>query len=142
MRVDRLVSNVDRVVNNNAQRATPEVLRRVSLFVWIYIGVVAATLAVLALLSVVSPDDATSDGWGHAVIVGAFAVLLAVRMRAARRGDEGALKAVGIIASVLLAVNVVEALIPGFLPGWMRIEMIGIAALMLAIVVSVFRPRR
>lgn len=31
---------------------------------------------------------------------------------------------------MLFLVNVVEILIPGFLPTWMRIEMIGIAALM------------
>ncbi len=58
-------------------------------------------------------------------------------MRSARTGNRGGLLAVGIISAVLLLVNVVEILIPGFLPMWMRIEMIGIAALMAGPVVLV-----
>lgn len=96
----------------------------------VYVLVVLATIAALIIMSVVSPHLATGHAWGHAVIVAVFAVLLPLRMRSARTGDRGGLRAVGVICAVLILVNVVEILIPGFLPTWMRIEMIGIAALM------------
>ncbi len=35
--------------------------------------------------------------------------------------------------------NVVEALIPGFLPTWMRVQMVGVAVLMAVIVLLVIR---
>lgn len=96
----------------------------------VYVLVVLATIAALIIMSAVSPHHATDHAWGHALIVAVFAVLLPLRMRSARRGDGGGLRAVGMICAVLFLVNVVEILIPGFLPTWMRIEMIGIAALM------------
>jgi hypothetical protein len=99
-----------------------------------YVAVVIATLAVLALLGVTGSDAATSSAWIHAAIVAWFAVLLPLRLRAARGGSERGRWAVAIIAAVSLAANVVEATLPGLFPAWMRIEMIGIAALMLAIV--------
>jgi uncharacterized membrane protein len=70
-----------------------------------------------------------------------FAVLLLVRLRAARRGDRRAHTAVGVIAVALVVVNVVEALVPGFFPGWMRIEMVGIAVLMAMVAYLVLRSR-
>ena len=110
----------------------------------VYVLVVLATIAALIILTVVSPRLATEAAWGHAVIVAVFAVLLPLRMRSARAGNRGWLLAVGVISAVLLLVNVVEILIPGFLPTWMRIEMIGIAALMafsVALVVKIAAPR-
>jgi hypothetical protein len=95
----------------------------------VYVLVVLATIAALIVMSAVSPHLATDHAWGHAVIVAMFAVLLPIRLRSARAGDRGGLRAVGIISAVLFLVNVVEILIPGFLPSWMRIEMIGVAAL-------------
>jgi hypothetical protein len=109
--------------------------------VGVYVVVVLATIVTLAILSGVDSGQATQDAWGHAVVVGVFAVVLPVRLRAARRGSRSACVAVSVIATVLLAVNLVEALIPGFLPAWMRIEMIGIAALMAAVAVLVLRGR-
>jgi hypothetical protein len=73
------------------------------------------------------------------VIVVVFAVLLPLRLRAARKGSADALRAVAIIASVLLAVNVVEAALPHAFPGWMRIEMVVIALLMAVVVGMVVR---
>ena len=95
-----------------------------------YVVVVLATIAALIVLSMTSPGLATDHAWGHAVIVAVFAALLPLRMRSARTGNRHALRAVGIISAVLILVNLVELLIPGFLPLWMRMEMIGIAALM------------
>jgi hypothetical protein len=75
------------------------------------------------------------------VIVAVFAVVLPLRLRAARAGSPGALRAVGIIAAVLLLVNVIEAMIPGLFPLWMRAEMIGIAVVMLAVTLLVIGER-
>lgn len=105
----------------------------------VYVLVVLATITALVIMSIVSPRLATAHAWGHAVIVAVFAVLLPLRMRSARAGNRAALRAVGIISAALFVVNVVEMLIPGFLPTWMRIEMIGIAALMAVSVVLVAR---
>lgn len=110
--------------------------------VGVYVAVVAATAAALAVLAAVGSREATTEAWVHAVIVGFFAVLLPLRLRAARTGNGRALNAIWIIALVLLVVNTVEAAIPGLFPAWMRIEMVGIAALMAAVVVSALRARR
>lgn len=56
-------------------------------------------------------------------------------------GRARALRAVGCISAVLLLANVVEAAVPGLFPAWMRIEMIGIAVLMGAVVLAVVRHR-
>jgi peptidoglycan/LPS O-acetylase OafA/YrhL len=108
------------MVNNNEA----PVVRLVGL----YVVIALATVAALVVLSRAAPDLATGEAWGHAVIVAAFAVLLALRLRSARRGSGRARWAVGIIAAVLAVANLVEAALPGVFPGWMRVEMLGIAA--------------
>jgi uncharacterized membrane protein len=105
----------------------------ISRLVAAYVVVVAGTIAALVILAAIAPAQATPEAWGHAVVVGVFAVLLPVRLRTARRGGRRALVAVGVIAAVLVVVNVVEALVPGLFPGWMRLEMVGIAVLMAAL---------
>ena len=95
-----------------------------------YAAVAVGTVVVLAVLANAKPELAPSAAWGHAIIVSIFAVLLLARWHRARRGDRTAIRAVRIITAVLLVVNVVEACLNEF-PAWMRIEMIGIAAMML-----------
>lgn len=107
----------------------------------LYVAVVAGTIIALGVLSALAPAQATAEAWGHALIVSVFAVLLPLRLRAAKRGSSRAYAAVGIISTAMLIVNVAEALIPGLFPVWMRIEMVGIAALMAVIVVLVWRNR-
>lgn len=107
----------------------------------VYVAVAVATLGVLAVLSAAAPRQAPREAWGHAIIVAVFAVVLPLRLRAARRGSLRALRAAGLIASALLLVNVVEATVPGFVPIWMRIEMAGIAILMAAVIGLVIRER-
>jgi hypothetical protein len=107
----------------------------------VYLAVAAATLGVLAVLPAAAPRQAPREAWGHAINVAVFAVVLPLRLRAARRGSLGALRAVGLIASALFLVNVVEASVPGFVPIWMRIEMVGIAVLMAAVIGLVIRER-
>ena len=124
---------------NTAQRERP--LDLVPSLVRVYLVVVGATLAALAVLSVTAPRLAPQEAWVHAVIVTVFAVLLAARARSAARGGARALRAVGWISAVLLVANVVEAVVPGLFPVWMRVEMIGIAVLMGAVVLAVVRHR-
>lgn len=110
--------------------------------VWCYVVIVLATLGVLSVLSSIGSTQATSEAWGHAILVGVFAVVLPVRMGASRRRRAGALRAVGIIAGVLIVVNGVEAVIPHLFPVWMRVEMVGTAMLMGAILISVVQGSR
>jgi peptidoglycan/LPS O-acetylase OafA/YrhL len=127
------------MVNMSRSKALDE-LDRVAKLLWLYIVVVIGTIAALAILSAVGSAQATSDAWVHAVIVGVFAAVLQLRLRAARQGSRRATIAVGVIAVALLVVNVVEALIPGLFPSWMRVEMFGIAALMAVVALLVLRP--
>lgn len=130
--------NVDYVVNREQRSGFLWVRRLVAS----YVAVVVVTLGVLIGLSSAGSAQATSEAWGHAIVVGVFALLLPVRVCAARRGRAGAFTAVGIIAGVLAIVNVVEAVIPHAFPDWMRVEMVAIALLMGAILVFVVRARR
>ncbi len=123
-------------------RELPPRLGIVGRLVAVYVALVVATMAAMATLAAVDPAQATDDAWVHAGIVAVFALVLPLRLRSARRGSPRAYRAVGIVAAVLLVVNVVEALVPGLFPEWMRIEMIGIAIVMALIVRQVVQPRR
>ena len=129
------------MVNNSSGQA--DELKSINALVKIYIAIVFGTLAALIVLSASAPHLVTSDAWGHEVIVTLFAVLLPLRLKAARGGSADALRAVGIIAAVLAVVNLVEALLPDLFPPWMRIEMVVIATLMAILVALVVskRPR-
>jgi hypothetical protein len=106
-----------------------------------YLIVVLAALAALATLSAVAPRQAPGEAWVHAVIVAGFAALLLARGRSARRGSVAALRAVGLISATLLLANVVLVLMPHVLPVWMKVEAVGIAALMAAVILLVVRER-
>lgn len=107
--------------------------------IYIYVVVAFGTLAVLALLAIVSPSLAPQAAWWHTVIVAAFAVLLPLRLRSAEKGRRGAIRAVGLIAAVIFLVNVIEALLPGFVPLWMQVTMIVVGLLMIGVVADVIR---
>jgi hypothetical protein len=107
-----------------------------------YAAVAFGTLAALAVMAAVAPHLATSEAWSHAAIVGVFAILLAMRARAARGGSASGLRAVIVIAGVLTAANLAEAAIPGLFPSWMRVEMLAVAALTLLVLVLAARARR
>lgn len=116
-------------------------LSRLRRLVGIYVAVVVATLLALIVLSAIAPSQAPTEAWVHAVIVAAFAVLLPLRLRAAERGSVRAVRAVGIIAAVLLMVNLVQALLPDLYPVWMRVEMVGIAVVMVGVIAVVVGDR-
>lgn len=107
-----------------------------------YVILTVATLAALAVLAVADPPLATSEAWGHAVIVAVFAIVLPLRTRAALKGSHSGLRALTIIGCVLLVVNLVEAALPGVFPSWMRVEMLVIAAMMLTLAILSVRVRR
>jgi hypothetical protein len=114
-------------------------LKPIAVIVRLYVAIVAATLLALAIMTLAAPHLATNHAWDHAIIVAAFAVLLPLRLRAAQAGRRSGLRAVGLISATLFVVNVVEALIPGFVPVWMRLQMLAVAALMAVIVLLVAR---
>ena len=120
------------MVNTSPINASATVVR-------VYVALTAAALLTLVLLSLVAPDLVTGHAWGHAIIVTVFAVLLPLRLRAARLGKPSGLRAVGVISGTLLAVNMVEGMLPGFFPTWMRVEMFCVAALMAVNVLLVVR---
>ena len=130
------------MVNNSgylAPSSTTTPLPASAVVVRVYLAVVVATLVVLVVLSSTGSPEATSNAWGHAIVVSVFAMLLPLRLRSAQTGRRSAIRAVGLISSALFLVNVVEALIPGFVPLWMRAEMYVVAALVLVVVLEVIR---
>ena len=118
-----ILATIGHMVNTSPLNTSITVVRA-------YIALTAATVLTLVLLSFVAPHLATGHAWGHAIVVVVFAVLLPLRMRAAREGKRSGLRAVGIISGTLVGVNLVEGVLPGFFPTWMRVEMFSIAALM------------
>jgi hypothetical protein len=105
----------------------------------LYLAVVLGTVVALGVLSVVAPAQATPDAWVHTVIAAVFAVLLPLRLRAAGSGSRSGLRAVGLISAVLFMVNVIEVMIPGLFPVWLRAVMVGIAVLMAVVIGLVVR---
>ena len=102
-----------------------------------YVLSVVATVVTLAVLSALDSVEATTEAWVHALIMAVFSFLLPVRVRAARRGSRGALRATGLIASVLVLANAITAILPWAFPVWMRCQMVAVAVLMAAVVVCV-----
>lgn len=119
---------------------TPVTHRRLRSVILTYVGLVAATIVALVMLSATGSDQAPQEAWVHAIIVAVFAVLLPIRLRSAANGHVGGLRAVGIISGVLFLVNVIEAMLPMF-PAWMRVEMVVFAILMLVAIGLVIRER-
>jgi peptidoglycan/LPS O-acetylase OafA/YrhL len=111
---------------NTTQRVHPTGTTLVA----IYVVLTIASVAVLVVLSAIGSPQATDAAWGHAVITALFCVLLPLRMRAARRGRPGAVRAVRIIALALLVVNAVEAALSSTFPFWMRLEMLAVVIIM------------
>ena len=83
-------------------------LRATTSAVGIYVAIALGTVVALGILSATAPHLAPQEAWVHAVIVAVFAVVLPLRLRAARADSPGALRAVGIVSAVLFLVNVIE----------------------------------
>lgn len=128
-------------MTNTVGAAPSPQLGAVSWTVGVYVVVALGTVLALVVTASSAPTWATDEAWGHAVVAAVIAVLLPLRLRAARRGSGRALGAVTVIAGVLVVVNLVEAALPGVFPSWMRVEMVAIAALMLALALLCVRAR-
>jgi hypothetical protein len=110
-----------------------------AILVRVYLVVVAATLALLVVYTFAAPHLATTNAWGHAIVVAVFAIVLPLRLRRAQTGYRGAVRAVGLIGALLFLANIVEVLIPGFVPVWMRVEMVFVALLMVGVILDAIR---
>jgi hypothetical protein len=139
--VDHAVNTgyIDCMVKSIATAVPLKPLPAAAILVRVYLAVVVATLVILGVLSDTAPHQATSHAWGHAIVVSVFAIVLPLRLRSAQTGRRSAIRAVGLISAALFLANVIEALIPGFVPSWMRVEMYVVAALMLGVVLEVIR---
>lgn len=105
-----------------------------------FIAVSAAMIAALVSLSIagVGIDSAV---WSRCSAVFASSiVLLAVASRAAK-GSSGALRRLRIITPIVVLAVAVIISIPGFLPGWVRIEQGVCGALVLPVAIMVNLPR-
>jgi hypothetical protein len=131
-----------RVPTLGVMGANTDVSRRlnaVGVLVAVYAAGMVGTLVALGILAAAAPGQATQEAWGHAVIVTVLAFLLLLRLRSARAGSVRAVRALGVVAGVLLVANVVEASLPGTFPGWMRVEMVAVALLMAALLGVMWR---
>ncbi|UNS97902.1 hypothetical protein MMF93_16540 [Streptomyces tubbatahanensis] len=126
------------MVNSGGTHA-PQQLGAVSVLVGVYAAAMVGTVAALVVMASTAPKQATDEAWGHALVVTFFAILLLVRLRSARSGSTRAVRALGIIATAMLVVNLVEAALPGLFPGWMRVEMVAIALWMSVLLILVRR---
>lgn len=129
------------VTNAGALQSTWSPTRTLTLLGRGYLALVVGTLGGLAGMSIAAPALAPQSAWVHQAIVTVFAVVLLLRLRRAVAGNTRALRASGIIAGVLVAVNVVEAQLPGLFPTWMRAMMLLTALVLLAVVATVIRAR-
>lgn len=75
-----MVNSTQRPLDRPAAHA----LRNASLLVRAYLILTAATIAALVVLAFTVPSLATSDAWGHAIVVGVFAVVLPLASDARR----------------------------------------------------------
>jgi hypothetical protein len=129
----------ERLMVTKSSSSTDKPLAWISVIVRLYVAIGLGTIALLAVLAAAAPHQATQEAWVHAVIVAVFAVVLPLRLRAARVGSVGGLRAVGLISAILFLVNLVEAMLPHLFPVWMRVQMVLITVLMLAVVGLVIR---
>lgn len=133
-----MVISIDCVVNTRVA-SRPSRMRVIGNLVVAYVAIVVGTVVALGVLTAIGSAKATTDAWVHCVIVAAFAVLLPLRLRSAQSGSVGGPRAVGIISAALFLVNVVEVMVPGLFPLWLQVVMVGIAALMAAVIALVIR---
>ncbi|MFE6052665.1 hypothetical protein ACFQ6N_18070 [Kitasatospora sp. NPDC056446] len=116
---------------------TRRAFRTVRRFVFAYLGLSVATLAVAFVLRD-HPSLVTSGVWVRgAIVVASAAVTLLLTVRASR-GDRGAYRRLRIISSVMIVAIATIIVLPGLFPVWMKIEqgLCGLALLGVAAVVN------
>lgn len=104
-----------------------------------FLWVSAAMLAVLITLAATGASVEIAI-WIRCWLVLGSAVVLLLIGRSAVRGSRDSLVRLWIIAPVVLAAIVVIVSLPGFLPGWVRIEQAICGAFVLPVVILILRP--
>ncbi|NNC12269.1 hypothetical protein HII28_10315 [Planctomonas sp. JC2975] len=115
-------------------------LRPVRTLLAVYFGVSAAMIVAIGVLSALGNAQDPAVWIRCSLVLGSAAVLLAIMARATR-GSRSALIRLRIITPVVLAAIIVIVSIPGFLPGWVRIEQGLCGAILLPAVILLFLPR-
>jgi hypothetical protein len=102
----------------------------------------AATVVTLGFLAWKNGDPAlvTADAWVHEIILLVFAVVLVRVAQRAQAGNRRAHLRLLIVGSVVPVASLVEALIPGLFPTWMRIEQGLYGVLLLGVVALAASP--
>ncbi len=126
-------------VHATARRAA---FRPVLALLWSFVGLSAAMVTFLAVLTAVGVGVDIAI-WIRCSIVLASSVLLLVFGIGAARGSRNALLRLRIVAPIIVAAVIVIVAIPGFLPGWVRIEqaVCGLLVLPVAIIANLPRTR-
>ena len=114
-------------------------LRRIRVLCVVYL---AATVVTLGFLAWKNGDASlvTDEAWVHAIILLALAVVL---VRVAKRAEAGSRRGylrLRIVGLVVPLASLVEALIPGLFPTWMRIEQALYGVLLLAVAALASSP--
>ncbi|MHA7985109.1 hypothetical protein ACX9R5_04810 [Rathayibacter sp. CAU 1779] len=115
-------------------------LRPVRTLLVAYFAVSAAMIVFIGVLTAIGNGQDPAVWIRCSLVLGSAAVLLAFVARA-RRGSRAAFIRLRIITPVVLAAIVVIVSIPGFLPGWVRVEQALCGAILLPAVILLFLPR-
>ena len=99
-----------------------------------YLGVSVLAVVVLALLHG-DPAAATDAAWVRAVIVVLSAALTLLFTRQAMAGSRRGYLRLRLVSGLMTVAIVVVTALPGFLPGWLRVEQVVCGVLLLAVVV-------
>lgn len=127
-------------VRTEAAAARSAAFRPVIVLLVAFLAVSAAMIAVLVSLSV-SGNPVEPAVWIRCSLVfGSSIVLLLIAGRAAK-GSRPALTRLRIIAPVVVIAVAVIVSIPGFLPGWVRIEQAACGLIVLPVAILVNLPR-
>lgn len=106
----------------------------------VFLVVSAAMIAFLVIVTIfIAPIDIAV--WIRSSFVLASSVTLLLFARSAARGSRSSWVRLAIIAPVVVLAVVVIVSIPGFLPGWVRIEQAVCGALVLPVAIMALLPK-
>ena len=119
-------------------QTTDQRTRAVTWLVGAYVVLSGLTVVAIATFASVAPSLLNPQAWVRGIIVAVTSLLTFVFARRAAAGNARALLRLRIIVVVILvAIGAVLFLVP--LPGWMIVEQIACAILLLATAVLIFR---
>lgn len=130
-------------VRSSADLARRAAFRPILVLLAAFLAVSTAMIAVIVSLAAVGVSLDSPVWIRCSLVFGSSIVLLLIAFRAAK-GSRAALTRIRIIAPVVVVAVAVIVSIPGFLPGWVRIEQTacGLLVLPVAIMVNLSRTRQ